>query len=61
MASQLWFDSLLRAKVPVDLCHVADSKEPPTSGVKRKRSKKEKSVVMEDDDRPSTPKRTVSR
>ena len=60
MASQLWFDSLLRAKVPVDLCHVADSKEPPSSGVKRKRSKK-KDVVMEDDDRPSTPKRTVSR
>ncbi|KAL1664575.1 hypothetical protein GGF50DRAFT_114989 [Schizophyllum commune] len=61
-AQKLWFDSLLRAKVPVDLCHVADSKEPPTSGVKRKRSKKEKSVVVgDDDDRPSTPKRTVSR
>ncbi|KAL1744333.1 VRR-NUC domain-containing protein [Schizophyllum fasciatum] len=59
-SQKLWFDSLLRAKLPVDLCHVVDSKaEAPTSGVKRKRSRKEKDVDG-DDDRLSTPKRTAS-
>ncbi|TRM59262.1 VRR-NUC domain-containing protein [Schizophyllum amplum] len=59
-AQKLWFDSLLRARVPVDLCHVTDANaEAPSSGVKRKRSRKEKDVDAADGG-PSTPKRRAS-